>query len=309
MAFKKTKTLILVLAASVIAACSPPQNNEKANVLAGNIIGGSEAGIAFQKENGVVLLVVISERMSAAGTLLTSQSLCTGTLISPTVVLSAAHCFVSPFVAAVAVALNNDISQTKQEDVIFAEEIKINNGYNPIRVDDKNFVDGHPHGDLALLKLKKAVPADFKPAPIPTAASASLKAGDKITLAGFGVNAPLQNRVDVDPQTGEEKIVPLSTGNNGSGVLRVVRDVPISKVTPDGKELAVDETLKKNACHGDSGGPAYKKNAAGKLVLVGVVSRGTNRIGNCDQVGVFTDVKGYLNWINTTAQALQGTGS
>jgi secreted trypsin-like serine protease len=309
MDFQKTKTLILVLASTIIAACTPPQNNEKGNTLAGNIIGGKEAGVEFQKENGVVLLVVIMERPSPTGTVLTSQSICTGTLIAPTVVLSAAHCFINPFVTAVAVALNNDISATKPENVIFVDEVKINDTYNPQRIDDSSFVEGHPYGDIALLKLKKAVPAEFKPAPMPTADSAALKKGDKLTLAGFGVNIAIQNKVEKDPQTGAERVVPLTTGNAGSGVLRVVEDVAISKVTSDGKELAVDESLQRNACHGDSGGPAYKKNAEGKLVLVGVVSRGTNKIGNCDQTGVFTDVSGYLNWINSTTQALQATGT
>lgn len=308
MEFKNTKNIILALAATLVAACTAPPNS-KGNSFAGNIIGGKEAGVEFQKENGVVMLVIIKERLSAEGTVVSSQSVCTGTLIAPKVVLSAAHCFASPFVTAVAVVLNNNIGTTTQADVIYTDEVKINEGYNPERINDENFVEGHPHGDLALLKLKKAVPAEFKAAPLPAAAAAALKKGDMLTLAGFGVDVAIQNKIEKDPQTGADTVVPLTTGNSGSGVLRVVEDVPVSQATADGKEIAVDETLGRNACHGDSGGPAYKKNANGKLVIVGVVSRGTNKIGNCDQTGVFTDVSGYLNWINSTAQALQATGT
>lgn len=305
MQVKKVRSLLLIIASVALAACTPPQNNQKDNRLAENIIGGREATLEFQKENGVVLLVIFQERLSATGTVATSQSLCTGTLISPTVVLSAAHCFISPGVKAVAVALNNNIEQTKQEDVIFVEEVKINEAYNPERVDGRNFVDGHPHGDIALLKLKRAVPSDFKPAPMPDASAPALKAGDNLTIAGYGVNVAVQNQIVKDPKTGAEKVIPVTSGNSGSGVLRVVHDVAVSKVTSDGKEFAVDESLQRNACHGDSGGPVYKMKSDGKLMLVGVVSRGTNPIGNCDQTGVFTDVSGYLNWVTSTAQALQ----
>ena len=48
---------------------------------------------------------------------------------------------------------------------------------------------------------------------------------------------------------------------------------------------------------GDSGGPAFVTRA-GKLVLVGVTSRGS---GNCDGEGIYTDVRQFRAFINNVA--------
>ena len=69
-------------------------------------------------------------------------------------------------------------------------------------------------------------------------------------------------------------------------------------LTATGEEITLDQSQGRGACHGDSGGPAYVKDAvSGKNILVGVTSRGTNPQGLCDRQAIYTGVMGYAQWI------------
>ena len=72
----KIKSILLTTSLLVLAACSQKNDTPtESELLARNIVGGAVASDSFQKENGVVALVI---------TTVDGQGLCTGTLISKT---------------------------------------------------------------------------------------------------------------------------------------------------------------------------------------------------------------------------------
>ena len=151
---------------------------------------------------------------------------------------------------------------------------------------------------MAMLTLEKDAPADFKFAKLPTAEGAP-RVSDKLTLAGYGVTDPIVNLLVVNPRSGQ--IVGLLPNDApGSGLLRQVDDIEILQETQDKREVLLSGNQgNKGACHGDSGGPAYRKESNGTYTLLGVTSRGTNPTGNCDRDAVYGSVAGQLDWIRT----------
>ena len=53
-----------------------------------------------------------------------------------------------------------------------------------------------------------------------------------------------------------------------------------------------------DTCKGDSGGPVFAKTPQGKLLLIGITSRGS---GTCEVGGVYTLVPAFLPWIESVA--------
>ena len=130
-------------------------------------------------------------------------------------------------------------------------------------------------GDLALIHISGKIPAQYHPAVLNV--DRHLKRGDPIQLAGFGVN------VYDDPES--------------AGTLRETAQ-DVADPAWGSSEFSVDQRSGKGACHGDSGGPAFIQDPDGKLILVGVTSRGARDDRNdCTQFAVYTDLRDYASWI------------
>jgi len=142
--------------------------------------------------------------------------LCTGTMLTSTKVLTAAHCFFEPIRAAYIEAgrLRADATRVTVHPGVSEQPTAVFN-------------------DVAILTLKTAVNLPT----VPLFTSRALEAGDKIAIYGYG-------------QTEDESPDHFTAGILRSGQMR------LDSVTPDHLIAAFDGKKGSNTCFGDSGGPA-----------------------------------------------------
>lgn len=290
---KQTAALLALTAAALFTSCAPQANRAPTSYLDANqvensnILGGLLADTNFQKAHGIVQLKIISTM---------GEATCTGSLIARDLVLTAAHCLADENLRGIAVLFGLDDRKLTAEQVIYATNGAINPDFLP--TDDKSQV----WNDIALVKLEKAAPEDFQIVKLPDAETIKqLSKGSKLTLAGYGITNAVIRKV-VQGKNGKPTVVELP--GRGSGTLRKVSNIVVTSITADQKEMSFNQTNLRGACHGDSGGPALLKLQDGSYIQVGVTSRGTNELGNCNEGAIYTGVYGQLEWIALATEQL-----
>lgn len=270
--FKRAAGFIVML--TMTAACSrPPATDGGITTEAGtstNIIGGTPVETDDPILRSTVGIVDLRR----------GAIICTGSLVTPNMVVTAAHCTtLNP--RHLAIAFTSIIPKTREEARATTLLPVVAGKTSPQWPLLKRGQKGD-WGDVAVLRFLGTVPEGYSPAKI-LASPEALVNDEKVLIAGFGWTDGIKKTpTDVMRKT-EVKI----------------RDAAFSST-----EVMFDQTEGTGACHGDSGGPAFVK-VDGELVLFGVTSRGYNDpFDTCARYSIYTNLATQLEWLQATVTEL-----
>ncbi|KAA2244194.1 S1 family peptidase [Salinarimonas soli] len=213
--------------------------------------------------------------------------LCSGALIAPDIVLTAAHCVLQRSRYRV-VTLDRSFRARSSG----ASQVAIHPAFVP-----GTTPRGQPGVDLALMRLDRALGADFTP--LDPRAAVSVGMGEPLVLAGYGITA--EGRSGTARTLRQTNLVAL-------GPLQVANRVLVGV---DPERFAARTGA--GACRGDSGGPILRREG-GSYRLLGVVSWSSGafeerRPTACGGYTAITPVTDHMRWIVDQAALMSAYGS
>jgi secreted trypsin-like serine protease len=213
--------------------------------------------------------------------------ICTGTLIAPSVVLTAAHCAQ----CAAQIATGDDVRpiDPASQHVAIVRVAKV------FRHED--YLRGR-NNDMMLLILQK--PLGIPPRKI--APTATVMAATDGRVVGYGYTDAAGTK-----GYGEKRYVDVPiVSPTCSGTVDGRDDAPAYSCDKGVEIVAGRPLLERDSCKGDSGGPFYIKDGADWL-LAGVTSRSTRgAVHNCGDGGIYTCVDAFMPWISKTLKKEAG---
>lgn len=259
-----------ILAAGLVSACGNSTTSNAPDTANPQVVGG------WRVEKTDADVVTFKSTVALTTEKLVERELiyCSGTLVSPRVIVTAAHCLVDEKLkprmpdSDIRVAFDLDVKRASPRQEI--ERILVHPEYNP-EAAVSPFSTERPN-DIGIVVLKDEMPDGYESVPLNTD---SLQAGTKLLIAGFGA--------------------PFSGVFSGAGRLRAAW---LNMSKEDTGKLRIETTnFFQSACSGDSGGPLYAKKPDGSYALAGVVSAGTQFLTICTGLNLFTDASKYADWI------------
>jgi len=210
--------------------------------------------------------------------------LCSGAVIAPELVLTAAHCLMGG--GSVSVVSLDRRFRARRHPVIAV-------------LPHPTFVPGttprtQPGTDLAMLRLAAPLPDDI----LPVTLGGGLWQGEAVTMAGFGLS--IENNKNTARRLRETRLV--NAGNyTTQNTVKVAVDVEAKGESPGA-----------GACRGDSGGPVLRGDVRSRD-LVGIVSWSSGPLNSrerriCGGFTAITPIAEHRGWISETAARLLAMG-
>lgn len=262
-----------VLLALNLTACMKTSNVVQSDV-DGNqtaIIGGEKVSDNIGPFSSTVALV---EDDGSGGI----TSFCTGTLISKDLVVTAAHCLFFRAGQKFQILFGNSMATDGIKSKVVEVSKFLTHSKFKVKYEKKT---GRPiiSNDIALVHLAEDAPEDYKPIAL-LDNGWKVRKGTVLTLAGFGLTneTPVQ-----DPN--------------------ILMSAQVSVVEKESGYIIVDQTTKKGACEGDSGGPAYLS-LGGNIVLVGEINGSYQQSPDCRHYAQITDISKHIKTILEMAHSL-----
>lgn len=266
----RKKIIMTGILSLILGACAPQNQNTQSDAILNDQLNSSQSSIiggTNVSQTSPIKKTIVAVYDAYEG------QLCTGSLITSNVVMTAAHC-IGQMKEAMYILFDTQLkkdSLSRQADMITV---------NPAWAKRQN--ESLDTGDVAIIHFKGALPEGYQPIGI-LPDSKYLVNGASVTLAGFGIS------------NGATK--------EGAGVLRQV-DVTIANANYSKTEVELDQRQGRGACHGDSGGPAYVK-VNGYIYLWGITSRGVDDAkDDCSQFSAYTNAVVYKSWINSVVKQM-----
>jgi secreted trypsin-like serine protease len=271
-------TLTCALAALLVPAAASAAPSATASII------GGKSGTIEEFPSLVYVQAVESKKHGFA---------CTGTVVAPRIVLTAAHCVedvekgtITPtrdYAVSTGVA---DPTKAGPENIFHIVATHVFPGFDP----------GVLHGDAAILVLDRPSPAP--PLAMAGAADAALYAGGaEVRLTGWGLTSA---RAKEAPTNLRETTMLVQTSQTCRQTVK-----PFYKpYLPAAQVCVLAADRKSGGCFGDSGGPAIGRRADGTPVQLGVTSTGGPECSTKTPT-VLTRVDFVSSWVSEWAAAVE----
>jgi secreted trypsin-like serine protease len=296
---KNTGPLILALATLSCGKPAADQMKSSLDVLHGQLVEDERDPIFFSTA------AITTDSQLSQG-----KSFCTGTLIGPRLIVTAAHCLLS---------YNNELNlkptyPIQKLRIVFGKRVNEKSAqvheallavthpiYSPYSSGLKE--PGSPPNDLALIYLKKEATAPRVVRRLDP--NTDYPEGQDFLVAGFG-SAVGRSEIEKAGEKGgilRKAIARVFSGSDASDQEPYIESqrIPVG-LSASGEAWATAQ----GACLGDSGGPLYRRAEDGEFYIRGVLSAGVvNAKGQCTGRAVYTDLSYYSSWLERSTSRLE----